>query len=288
MIAADNAMYEAKRNKRHSACYYTDEIGDKISERNQLSSKLRHAIENEQLYLVFQPIICSNSGTIKGYEALTRWNLDGTHINPELVVSLAEDIGASEIFYKWLIKTALKETSHFLKQSQFVAINVSAKQFLDEYFLTNTRQFLSMYDDFLIELEITETSLLTDFEETTYRIDELNKLGIKVMIDDFGTGYSSLSRLKHLNVDKIKIDRSFLLDAEIDPKSAGIYESIVGLAQKLDIDVVAEGIETTQQFAFLGQFSPIYMQGYLFQKPLPKEKQRPEAEIRSIILKTDD
>ncbi|AZG74843.1 putative bifunctional diguanylate cyclase/phosphodiesterase [Shewanella livingstonensis] len=284
LVAADSAMYEAKRNKRDTACYYTNEIGQKITERYRLSSQLKQAIKNEQLYLVYQPIVCLLSGKIKGYETLTRWNLDGTLINPELIISLAEDIGVSEEFFKWLLKTTLASCNHFLKPDQFIAINVSARQFLDINFLINTQYIISKYSHVKIELEITESSLIADFTETINRIDSLNTLGIKVMIDDFGTGYSSLSRLKQLNVDKIKIDRSFLHDASKDQKSAGIYQSIVDLAHKLDIDVVAEGVETTEQLLFLRQFAPIYMQGYLFQKPQINTKQTAEFIIQDIIL----
>lgn len=286
LIAADCAMYEAKRNKLNTACYYTDEIGQKISERYRLSAQLKLAIQNEQLYLVYQPIACAVSGAIEGYETLTRWNLQGTHINPELVINLAEDIGLSEDFFKWLLKTTLAEGSRFLKRDQFIAINVSVKQFLDVNFLVNTQKIISTFDHINIEFEITESSLIANFTETTNRIDALNTMGIKVMIDDFGTGYSSLSRLKHLKVDKIKIDREFLNDAVNDKKSAGIYESIVALAHKLDIDVVAEGVETKEQLDYLRQFKPIFLQGYLFQTPKISTEQTSEIIIKDIILHT--
>ncbi len=226
------------------------------------------------------------SGAIEGYETLTRWNLQGTHINPELVINLAEDIGLSEDFFKWLLKTTLAEGSRFLKRDQFIAINVSVKQFLDVNFLVNTQKIISTFDHINIEFEITESSLIANFTETTNRIDALNTMGIKVMIDDFGTGYSSLSRLKHLKVDKIKIDREFLNDAVNDKKSAGIYESIVALAHKLDIDVVAEGVETKEQLDYLRQFKPIFLQGYLFQTPKISTEQTSEIIIKDIILHT--
>ncbi|MGI2176309.1 putative bifunctional diguanylate cyclase/phosphodiesterase [Shewanella ulleungensis] len=284
MVAADSAMYEAKRNKLISACYYTDEIGKKIVERYRLSSQLKQAIKSNNLYLVYQPIVCSVSGDIKGYEALTRWNLDGTHINPEVIISLAEDIGVSEDFFEWLLNTALQESALFVGYGQFIAINVSVRQFLDTSFLSNTKHIIDKHLGCNIEFEITESSLIVDFKETINKINALSALNVKVMIDDFGTGYSSLSRLKHLNVDKIKIDREFLSDACHDPKSAKIYEAIVDIAHKLDINVVAEGIETLEQRAFLKQFNPIYMQGYLFQKPQISREQTPEHIIRKMVI----
>uniref|UniRef100_UPI00404840F2 putative bifunctional diguanylate cyclase/phosphodiesterase n=1 Tax=Shewanella sp. TaxID=50422 RepID=UPI00404840F2 len=284
MVAADSAMYEAKKNQLNSACYYTDEIGQKISERYRLSSQLKHAINNDHLYVVYQPIVCLTSGNIKGYEALTRWNLEGTHINPEVIVSLAEDIGSSEDFFKWLLNTTLKECSEFVKPDQFIAVNVSARQFLDTHLIMNTTHIIAKYPDANIEFEITESSLIVDFKEMINRISALNELNIKVMIDDFGTGYSSLSRLKQLNVDKIKIDREFLSDACHDEKSAGIYEAIVNIAHKLDIEIVAEGVESIEQQLFLRQFNPIYMQGYLLQKPQISREQTPEHIIRNRVI----
>ncbi|WP_445778511.1 EAL domain-containing protein [Shewanella sp.] len=277
-------MYEAKKNQLNSACYYTDEIGQKISERYRLSSQLKHAINNDHLYVVYQPIVCLTSGNIKGYEALTRWNLEGTHINPEVIVSLAEDIGSSEDFFKWLLNTTLKECSEFVKPDQFIAVNVSARQFLDTHLIMNTTHIIAKYPDANIEFEITESSLIVDFKEMINRISALNELNIKVMIDDFGTGYSSLSRLKQLNVDKIKIDREFLSDACHDEKSAGIYEAIVNIAHKLDIEIVAEGVESIEQQLFLRQFNPIYMQGYLLQKPQISREQTPEHIIRNRVI----
>ena len=283
LVAADTAMYEAKRNKDTPVFYYTNEIGERNKEYLKLSSNLKFAIINKDLYLVFQPIVNTYSGKIEGYEALTRWELNDNSINPERIISIAENIGLSEAFFCWLMNTALEESAIFKMPEQFISINVTVKQFLSENFLPIMEDAISKYKNTIINLEITESSILADYDKAMNTIRRLRKLGIKVMIDDFGTGYSSLGRLRDLDIDKIKIDKSFLVDVALNGKNAKIFESIFGLATTLEIEVVAEGLETIEQLQFLRKFPPMLVQGYLLQKPALKENQKPESIIRNIM-----
>lgn len=283
LAAADAAMYEAKRNKDMPVFYYSNYIGQRNKENYELSSNLRTAIMNKDLYLVFQPIVNSYSGQIEGYEALTRWEFEGDLVNAEIIISMAESIGLSEHFFIWLIETALAESTSFLKPAQFISINVTAKQFLSEQFLAIIIDARSQYKNKIISLEITESSILADYEKTVETICQLRQLGIKVMIDDFGTGYSSLGRLKDLDIDKIKIDKSFLVDTENNDKSRKIFASIFGLATTLEIEVVAEGLETVEQLELLRLFPPMLVQGFLLQEPTVKELLKSESSIHNIM-----
>jgi diguanylate cyclase (GGDEF)-like protein len=267
--AADIAMYEAKRIGTGNVCFYTKNLGEKIAERNNLSLSLKHALKNDELYMAYQPIY-NEFGVIQGYEALIRWKLDGQMVKPEVIIKLGEEIGLSHIISQWVMKTTFKESKTLLKNLQFLAINISAKQFLEPEFVTSVEKLTNKYDfdPANLELEITESSIITNFEGSIRKIKQLRDAGVKIMIDDFGIGYSSLYRLKQLHVDKLKIDRSFLVDALRDKKSNGIYRTIIKLARILDVDVVAEGVETKEQAEFLREFGSLYMQGDYFQKPV--------------------
>lgn len=283
LIAADTAMYEAKRNSIITALRYTDEIGERNKEYLKLASNLKYALLKKELYLVYQPIVDNETGEVAGHEALTRWELENKQVNPEQIVSVAEGIGLSEVFFCWLIEEALQQSSSFQRPEQFISINVTAKQFLSENLLAYVQQAVAKYPHKNIELEVTESSIMVDYNEAMMRIRQLRALGIKVMIDDFGTGYSSLGRLKNLEIDKIKIDKSFLVDTESNEKSAKIFESIFGLATTLEIQVVAEGLESVEQLRFLRGFSSMLVQGYLVQKPAVKEQLLSDTEIQAII-----
>lgn len=272
IVAADSAMYYAKRSKSISECYYTEEIGIKNNARIQLEKHLKDALMDDQLYLVYQPIIDVTTGNAVGFEALTRWKLNGKRVNPELIVSTADNAGLAELFYTWLFRTAANDVALFVKDDQFISLNISAMQFLNEHFLNHVKNSLLQSTPVQIEFEITESSIFTDHEKASSTISTLRQLGINTMIDDFGKDYSSLSRLSALDVDKIKIDKSFLHNATIDTKSLGIFLSVIELARKLELVVVVEGIETIQQLNLLQQHAPLLGQGYLFQMPLPKDE----------------
>lgn len=275
LIAADTAMYQAKRNGTGNACFYMEEFGNEMYERQQLSAQLRKELKNNKLFLEYQPIVESKLGLVQGYEALLRWKYKGRMINPELIIDLGEESGLSHDINNWVMETAFEESRQLLSDDQFLAINVSVTQFLYPLFVPNIKKLIQQchFDPSRLEIEITESSILSNFAESSIIINKLKEMGVKIAIDDFGTGYSSLSRLKNLHVDRLKIDRSFLVDALVENRSSGIYRAIVGLANNLDIDIVAEGIETKDHVNFLSDFSPLLMQGFFFQKPARVEEQ---------------
>lgn len=275
LIAADTAMYQAKKQGCGNVCFYKHEYRREILRRHKLAAQLRKDLSNNKLYLVYQPIVDSERGLIQGYEALLRWEHENQMINPELIIDLSEEIGLSHEISNWVMRSAFQECKRLLTEDQFLAVNVSVTQFLYPHFIDNVKILTEEYDfsPLNLELEITESSILSNFNESATKINQLKKLGVKIAIDDFGTGYSSLSRLKHLHVDRLKIDRSFLSDALDEDKSNGIYRAIVSLANNLDIDIVAEGIETEEHVGFLSDFSPLLMQGFFFQKPARVDEQ---------------
>ena len=277
LAAADSAMYEAKRNPDGLACEYNHEIGERNLEYARLSTKLKNALAQHELQLVFQPIINTDTDQIEGYEALTRWYLNGDNIDPVKVISIAESIGLSEAFFRWLIESALSESADFLTAKQFVSINVTAKQFLSEHFLGIVGSALEKHPNRHLSLEITETAIAVDYQSIVSRIRQLRAWGVSVMIDDFGSGYSILAKLSELEVDTLKIDRSFLQEIGSQSKGAEVFQCILMLAEKLEMKVVAEGIETPEQLAFLRQHAPVLAQGYLIQKP--SEKSQMQARI---------
>lgn len=293
IVASDSAMYHAKQNKSDSECYYTEDIGRTNNQRIKLAKHLKDALFNDELHLVYQPIVDIMSGKVLGYEALTRWKLDGAMINPELIVSIADKSGLAENFFIWLIETSSKNGKLFLRNDQFISINVSAVQFLNDHFLQNVKEKLVFQTSINVEFEITESSLLLDHDKTCRTISGLHELGVKVMIDDFGKGYSSLGRLNELDVDKLKVDKSFIQDATKDSKSLGIFESIIELANKLELKVVIEGIETKEQLQLLQRNSTLLGkdllgrellgQGYLFEVPTTRNNLRPESDIIEIV-----
>jgi diguanylate cyclase (GGDEF)-like protein len=283
IVASDSAMYHAKQTKTLSECYYNEEIGRKNKERIQLEKHLKNALINDELYLVYQPIVDIVSGKIAGFEALTRWQLNGTFINPEVIVATADNAGLAELFYTWLLKATANNGKQFLKEEQFISLNISAVQFLNEHFLSHVATTLSQQTHHHIEFEITESSIFIDHEKASSTISKLRDIGINVMIDDFGKDYSSLSRLRILDVDKIKIDKSFLHDATKDAKSLGIFESVIALARKLELQVVIEGIETKEHLRLVQQNAPLLGQGYLFQVPAIKQKLALESDIIELV-----
>lgn len=275
LIAADTAMYQAKKQGTGQVCFYKQEFGREIQKRHQLAAQLRKDLINDKLFLVYQPIVDSELQLVQGYEVLLRWKCDNQMISPELILDLAEETGLSQDISNWVMKKAFQESKKLLVKDQFLAINVSVTQFLYPKFIDNVKMLVEQhhFNPVNLELEITESSILNNFNESAININQLKKIGVKIAIDDFGTGYSSLSRLKHLHVDRLKIDRSFLSDALIEHKSNGIYRAIVSLANSLEIDIVAEGIETEEQVVFLSDFSPLLLQGFFFQKPARVDEQ---------------
>ncbi|MFD2097177.1 putative bifunctional diguanylate cyclase/phosphodiesterase [Corallincola platygyrae] len=267
--AADSAMYVAKKSGLGQFEFYSDALGQRLSERHHLSQDLKQALEQDELFMVYQPIVLTSEQTVTGYEALIRWQRKGEFVSPELLISVAEEYGLIHEIGQWVFREALSEASQSLSPSQFMSINVSVNQFLHKDFVEIVKCEIERagVDPERVELEITETAIVSDLDWTSKQLAQLKSLGLRISIDDFGVAYSSIGRLKSLMVDKIKIDRSFIAGIAGSHRDQGIIEAILLLASKLDLSIVAEGVETNEQAQLLARMNCNTMQGFLFSKP---------------------
>jgi len=275
--AADSAMYSAKDMGRNRARVWSLDMAQKAAARLHMEQGLLRAIANEELFLAYQPVMDLKAATIVGVEALMRWRSPtGGEIPPARFIPVAEDCGLMEYLGTWALRTACEQARQWNSRTPHaltIAVNVSARQFQSGDFPDIVAQIL--HDTQLpatqLELEITE-SVLQQIEQSREQINALKQLGVNVAIDDFGTGYSSLSLLKHLHIDRIKIDRSFVADLPHDPSDVGITEAIIALAKALKFGLTAEGVETRAQCDFLAERHVAHAQGWLFYPALPAEQ----------------
>jgi len=271
---ADTAMYQAKENGRGGFRFFTQALNDEAVLRVKMEACLRHAIENNELHLEYQPQVCAKTGKLQGVEALVRWNNPELNIvSPTTFIPLAEDAGLICEIGEWILRTACQDLSRWMKRhpsSLSVAVNMSSRQFRSENLIDTIKQILT--DTGILptqlELEITEGLLLDDSPRTLEILNELKTMNISLALDDFGTGYSSLSYLKRYPFDILKIDQSFVRDITSDPGDAAVCQTIIAIASKLGMKVVGEGVETDEQLNFLAKNGVDIIQGYYFSKPL--------------------
>jgi len=274
---ADAAMYGAKAAGRNNYQYYTASMNARAAEKLQLETRMRRALERKEFILHYQPKVDVPSGRISGLEALLRWQSpDQGLVPPALFIPLLEETGLIVQVGEWVAQAACAQVRGWLDagiRPVPVAINLSARQLRQPGFSEVMRRALelSAIESRLIQIEITESSLMENPEEAIVVLEQLEKLGILLAADDFGTGYSSLSYLKRFPLDALKIDRSFVRDITIDADDAVIARTVITLAHSLGLKVVAEGVETEEQLAFLGENRCDEAQGYLFAKPLPAD-----------------
>lgn len=272
---ADLAMYDAKRSGRNTFAFYRPQMDYAAKRALSLELDLRHAIEHNGLSLYFQPLVDLNSGKIFGLEALCRWEhpLEG-QVSPHEFISKAEETGLIIPLGYWVIQQAFSALAQ-LQQQGFgalsMAINLSGRQFSDRSLLSRLEQALHTYqlDASRITLEITESSLLYETHGALQTFQRMKALGFKLAIDDFGTGFSSLSLLKQMPVDILKIDRSFVMDLPDNRDSAVISTTVIAMAEKLELQIQAEGVETAAQQTYLLDHHCHSGQGFFFSKPLP-------------------
>ncbi|MDT4797336.1 Regulator of RpoS [compost metagenome] len=272
---ADLAMYKAKQQGRNCYQWYTTDLEQKVSERVTLRNELQKAIEANAFMLYYQPQIDGRNGRVTGYEALLRWQhpLLG-FISPAQFVPVAEDTGQIIPLSEWVLATACRDCRELLDRgmtSTVVAVNISAVHFQRNIFVDSVRRILeeTRLPAELLELEITETVLLDNAERAIATLQALKALGVRLSIDDFGTGFSSLNYLKRLPIDKVKIDRAFVQEIISDRHDAAITQGIISMAHHLRLRVIAEGVESESQFAFLKKSHCDEFQGYYFARPMP-------------------
>ena len=276
---ADIAMYHAKGEGKNNFQFFTANMNEKAQQRLEMENRLRHAIEHDHFELYYQPQIDLLSGRITGVEALIRWNdPQRGMISPLEFIPLAEDTGMIGPIGDWVIRTACHELKALQAQgfpAVKVAVNVSAYQFQHGKHLADVidqaLQQSQLAPEYL-SLEVTESLLIDGIREAGLLLEELRKRRITIAIDDFGTGYSSLSYLKQLPIDVLKIDQSFIRDLLDDPSDEAIVSAIIAMAHKLDIKVLAEGVESNDHQAMLIQQECDFAQGFLYCRPLPKDE----------------
>ncbi|PFR92304.1 EAL domain-containing protein [Priestia megaterium] len=275
---ADVAMYASKRQGGSKVSIYHDSLNQKQAEKVHIETRLRKVIQKGDIDVYYQPKIEAKRNVITGVEALVRWNdAELGFVSPEVFIPIAEEAGLIQSLWEVVMKKACSQVSKWNKdrnEKMTLAVNFSPRQFQDPIVLVNEiQQFLSLhrFDPTWFEMEITESTLLMNAEETIKALHLLKKYGISISIDDFGTGYSSLSYLKKLPIDCLKIDRSFIQDIQEDYSNSEIAQAIISLSQSLKLQVIAEGVEEEYQKAFLMENGCDHMQGYLFSKPLNAE-----------------
>lgn len=275
MKQADSALYHAKGLGKNSIQYCDQELSRKIREYKDIEDGLTHALENNALDLYYQPKISSTTGMICGTEALLRWqDQDGNFIPPDRFIPIAEQSGSIIAIGEWVIDRACRDLRDRINQGQIpvpVAVNISALQLQSPTIIEYIQSSIKKHDlaPQYLELELTETAIMDNFDLFVNKMTILNDLGFQISIDDFGMGYSSLSRLKHFPVSKLKIDRSFVNHTPDSVDDVAICKIIITLAHNLRLKVVAEGVETLEQLSFLSACDCDEIQGYYYSKPLP-------------------
>jgi len=278
---ADIAMYQAKASGRNGLCFFDPQMQANIVARAAMEESLRHALKEGEFRLYYQ-LQSTHSGEVVGAEVLIRWqHPENGLVSPIVFIPLAEEIGMILPIGLWVLETACaqikkwEDSAH--TQHLQLAVNISARQFYQTDFVAQVCQVLksTAIKPERLKLELTESVVLDDINDTIVKMHELKEIGVHFSMDDFGTGYSSLSYLTQLPLDQIKIDQSFVRNIGVKPNDATIVQTIIGMAVNLGLDVIAEGVETEAQRAFLELHGCPLCQGYLFGKPVPLEEFEP-------------
>jgi EAL domain-containing protein (putative c-di-GMP-specific phosphodiesterase class I) len=270
-------MNNAKKEGKGRCILYTGEILKSNSEKIKIADKIRYGLLNNEFELYYQPQFHLRNGQIKGLEVLIRWtNSEIGSISPAIFIPIAEEIGQIFDIEKWIFKNALIQKEIFEKKGYndiSLSINLSSKTLMSNIHFGELEDILDEYniDYEKITIEITETSVISDIYLAIEKLKRLKRYGLKVALDDFGTGYSSLTHLKKLPIDIIKLDKSFIKSIDVNNTDSYIIKAILGLALDLNYEVVAEGIETKEQYIFLDNNNCSLGQGFLMSRPLDIE-----------------
>ncbi len=276
MRAADVAMYQAKRDGRNLYAFYLPEMNARDRSSLQLDQALRAAVEDDELALHYQPQFDLKTGRLVGLEGLLRWNHDGKAIEPALFVPMLEDAGLIIRAGRKVLETGCRHRVSWdglVPEDCVIALNVSARQFADTHLTDAVRSALEAnhLPPNRLELELTESMLMADTEQTMTVLRELTAMGVRIAVDDFGTGYSSLAYLRQFPIDSLKIDKQFVQNLDSPDQDGAIATSIIQLAHNLGMTVIAEGVENLAQMQRLAQLGCDIGQGYYFSRPLPPD-----------------
>jgi EAL domain-containing protein (putative c-di-GMP-specific phosphodiesterase class I) len=268
-------MYRAKEKDKNNFHYYTEDINRRTFELLLLENDLRRALDQNQFFVAFQPQFSLNGGMLVGVEALMRWQHPAQGlIAPSEFIPLAEETGLIVPLGRWMLRASCTQIRQWLDRGYRlgrIAVNLSARQFRQPGLVEDITLILNEVglSPEHLELEITESIAMDNVETTIAKLEVLKNMGLQLSIDDFGTGYSSLSYLKRFAIDKLKIDKSFVRDIVTDPNDAAIAASTIALAHKMGLKVIAEGVETAEQVAFLREQGCDEVQGFFYGKPVP-------------------
>jgi diguanylate cyclase (GGDEF)-like protein/PAS domain S-box-containing protein len=271
---ADNAMYQAKDAGRNTVRFFTNDLNFLLSKRLEIESRLRKAIENEEFFLRYQPQVELASGRITGMEALIRWNdPQKGEVYPKDFIFVAEELGLIVPIGEWVFATACRQLRQWEEDNLpavTISINISPRQFMSRRLVATLLGIVrdTGADPRRIELEITETMIMRNLEQSIETLTQLRSVGMLVSVDDFGVGYSSLGQLKRLPASSMKIDRSFIMNVPDDASSGSITEAIIAMAKRLRLRVIAEGVETRAQLDFLRANNCDAFQGFIFSRPV--------------------
>lgn len=274
LTAAYTALKKAKQKQRGGVGYYSAEMSRQVQERVQMTLELKHAISNNEFYLVYQPQISIHDGRLIGVEALIRWcKPDGSLVSPEIFIPIAETCGLINAIGRWVFEQANTTLNQLMQNGWHdlvMGINVSVEQLRQPDFFIFVRDVLTKHNvkPANVEIEITESTLMQEIEMAWRSIEDCKKLGLRISLDDFGTGFSSLAYLRRLKIDRLKIDRSFINELVESHHDRDIAGAIAQLGQQLKMEVLAEGVETQQQQIILKDLGYDSIQGYLHARPM--------------------
>lgn len=275
---ADTAMYHAKAQGKNGFAYFSQELNQKAFERFELETALREALRRDEFVLYYQPQVDLNAQRVVGCEALIRWNHPNKGmLSPVRFIDLAEETGLIKPMGEWVMRKACEQAGLWRAQGLpplRVAVNMSGGQVTGDEIIQEVRNTLSetRMDARLLDIEITESTLMKDADTAIEILRDLKRLGVGLSIDDFGTGYSSLSQLKRFPVDKLKIDKSFVENLETDRDDAAIVRAIIAIGHNLKLKVMAEGVENQRQLALVHAGGCDEVQGYYFSRPVPADE----------------
>ena len=279
--SADTAMFHGKGLGKNTYQYFTAQMNVAVKRRMTLESALRRAVLQKHFFLEYQPQVDLDTGEIIAVEALVRWKTeDNAVVMPGDFITLAEETGLISEIGEWVLREGCRQAKEWTDRGlakRRMAINLSARQFADRGFLDMVTRVLADtgFDPACLELEITESQVMKQTEGMISLLSKLSEMGIQLAIDDFGTGYSSLSYLKKLPINKLKIDQSFVRDITVDPNDTAIVVAIINMARSLDLDTIAEGVESAGQLALLRSKGCRVGQGYYFSTPLDPQRLYP-------------
>lgn len=274
MRHADMAMYEAKKMGKNNFHFFDETLQAEALNKIEIQSQLLEAVSHQQFILHYQPIVETSYGKTVGYEALLRWEhpAQGT-LYPNDFIEVAEHSDVIFDIGYWVIDEACRRIKD-IADDHWISVNVSARQFNDPDLVRRVKASVGYHqiNPNQLVIEATESSLIDNIETAIGIMNQLQQIGVRIAMDDFGTGYSSLALLKQLPIDLLKIDRSFVNDLENDTKGRHVIRGVVSIARDLNLTIIAEGVETQQQFAMIRDLKSDYCQGYFFSKPKPFEE----------------